>query len=110
MKRRHFILWLAAAPLGAAAQSHPTVGFLRITSAAESKFLIEALRKGLAEGGYTEKKNLAIEYRFAEGQYERLPALAAGGWTGAREAAAAASPSKKPAPYPNAIGRGGQSG
>src|SRR2546421_736879 len=77
MKRRHFILWLAAAPLGASAQSHQTIGFLRNTSAEESKFLIEALRKGLAEGGYTEKKNLTIEYRFTEGRHERMPALVA---------------------------------
>ena len=76
MSRRALILFLAAAPLFAAAQGNPTIGFLRNTSAEESKFLVEALRKGLAEGGYAEKKNLTIEYRFADGKHERMPSLA----------------------------------
>jgi ABC-type uncharacterized transport system substrate-binding protein len=69
-----------AAPLTATAQ--PTervyrIGFLGGSSPTGYASLVDALRLGLREHGYVERKNIAIEYRWAEGQYERLPALAA---------------------------------
>lgn len=53
------------------------IGFLGLPAAADWTAKIEALRSGLAELGYVEGKNLAIDFRWAEGKYERLPALAA---------------------------------
>src|SRR5262245_2361788 len=56
----------------------PVVGYLSSRSPDESKHLAEAFRSGLLQaGGYVEGRNVAIEYRWAEGQYGRLPALAA---------------------------------
>jgi putative ABC transport system substrate-binding protein len=55
----------------------PTVGFLSSLSEAASTPLISAWRRGLSETGYLEGKTVAVEYRFADGQYERLPAFAA---------------------------------
>src|SRR5262245_22037552 len=54
----------------------PVIGFIRPTPAEGSANLIEALRRGLGELGYVEGRNVAIEYRWAENQYDRLPALA----------------------------------
>src|SRR5947208_4659463 len=83
LRRRECITLLGGAavawPLAAHGQqaAMPVVGFLRSTSANASIDLVAALRRGLAEAGYTEGQNIAIEYRWAENRDERLPALAA---------------------------------
>ena len=66
-------------PLAALAQrpAMPVIGFLNSASADERKHLVEAFRRGLKEGGYIEGKDVAIEFRWAEGRYERLAGLAA---------------------------------
>ena len=78
MKRREFIAALgctAAVPLAAHAQAMPVVGFLSSERPAVMGARLEAYRKGLAETGYTENGNLRIEYRWAEGRYDRLAPL-----------------------------------
>src|SRR5258708_30699150 len=55
----------------------PVIGYLRSGSADTSAYLVAAFHQGLKELGYVEGQNVAIEYRWAEGQYDRLPALAA---------------------------------
>jgi putative ABC transport system substrate-binding protein len=81
MRRREFITLLggvAASPVAARAQkSMPVIGFLTALSEAETSYQIIPFRRGLSEGGLVEGQNVAIEYRFADGQYERLTALAA---------------------------------
>jgi putative ABC transport system substrate-binding protein len=82
MRRRDFIALLggaAASPLAARAQQPaiPTVGFLDIGSMGPSSFIVEGLLRGLNEVGYVEGRNVAVEYRWAENQNDRLPALAA---------------------------------
>jgi len=84
MKRREFITLLAGSaasmPLAARAQqaaAKPVVGFLDGGSPRERTQQVAAFRKGLAEGGYQEGQNVALEFRWAEGQYSRFAELAA---------------------------------
>jgi putative tryptophan/tyrosine transport system substrate-binding protein len=83
MRRREFIWVFGGAavlwPLAVYAQQRPmpVIGFLNVASPGPLRQQIAAFREGLKESGYVEGQNVAVEYRWAEGQYERLPELAA---------------------------------
>ena len=82
LRRRAFVMLLAAVaawPLAARAQQSamPVIGLLGATSAQGYAGQLAAFRRGLADAGFSEGRDVVIEYRWAEDQYERLPALAA---------------------------------
>ena len=83
MRRREFITLISGAavawPIVARAQQPavPVIGFLGSRASGEDPQLLTAFRLGLKDSGYVEGQNVAIEYRFAENQYNRLPTLAA---------------------------------
>jgi ABC-type uncharacterized transport system substrate-binding protein len=80
MRRREFITVVGSAvawPLGAHAQQKiPRIGFMGNSTAALETNLVDAFREGLRELGYEEGRNIAIEYRWADGNYDRFPTLA----------------------------------
>jgi putative ABC transport system substrate-binding protein len=79
MKRRRFITLLGGAAAGPfvaqAQQAAPVIGFISGGSPGPFAYLVRAFRQGLNERGYVEGQNLGIEFRWAEGQYDRLPGL-----------------------------------
>src|ERR1700736_4098890 len=82
MRRREFITLVGGAatwPVAARAQKSalPIIGFLSSRSPGESEAVVSAFRQGLGESGYVVGQNVLVDYRWAEGRYERLATLAA---------------------------------
>src|SRR6202023_1482346 len=82
MRRRELMLLLGGAmmtarTLRAQQKAMPVIGYLNSASPGPAAPYVAAFRQGLSETGYVEGQNVAIEYRWAEGRYDRLPALAA---------------------------------
>src|SRR5437763_1181900 len=83
MRRRELILAVGGTAIGSARALHaqqnvmPVIGYLASATPAANAKLLPAFQRGLSETGYVEGQNVAIQYRWAEDRYERLPALAA---------------------------------
>lgn len=83
MRRREFIRFISGAvaawPFTVRAQNPamPVIGFLHVGAAKSFEGIVAAFRQGLKDAGYTEHQNVAIEFRWADGHYDRLPALVA---------------------------------
>jgi putative tryptophan/tyrosine transport system substrate-binding protein len=83
MRRRDFLYALSGSAVAwslaalAQQQSMPVIGLLSTRGPRDSAQLVAAFKQGLSEAGYIDGRNVAIEYRWAEGQYDRLPGLAA---------------------------------
>jgi hypothetical protein len=88
VRRRDFIKVIVGStavwPLVSRAQqlTMPVIGFLSVRSLSESTSVVAAFRNGLREASYVEGQNVHVEFRWAEGQYDRLPALAL--WSASR--------------------------
>jgi putative ABC transport system substrate-binding protein len=87
MRRRDFIAFTGTAAISPAlapwsrnahaqGSAFPVVGFLSSRTPEQAEYLLAAIRKGLSESGFVDGQNVAIEPRYAEGHYDRLPALA----------------------------------
>src|SRR5262245_49535963 len=82
MKRRDLLRLLAGmlacpAPVTAQQATLPVIGYLSARSPQDTGHLVDAFRRGLGEGGFVEGRDVTIEYRWALGQYDRLPSMAA---------------------------------